>query len=630
MFLVILSLPIEVLLFFVIRNANVQTARNNIEQALQVTGDIFSNSLSQKRHNLLEKVRALSSDYAFKPAANTNEHETVLSALTSYQARVDADVMLLLNMEGKIIADTLHPTLYKQAFYQPALINSAMNSEFGEAARIAFIDDKAFLLVAVPLFSPEPSHWIVMGFAISDPFALALQKTTQSHISILANSAQGGWKMLASTLSESNQLEAIKALTHQSWQNEESVDLLLAKDSFVSVILDLQPQSQGQIVALLQRSLDEALAPYVRLHLIVASGFLTALTLLLLGGLIMAGKITRPVTVLTLGAKSIEEGHYDVNIQVSQVDELGQLADRFNSMAKGLADRAKVRNLLGKVVSPAIAEELMSKELELGGEERRATILFSDIRNFTQLCEANSPKQIIQQLNTLFTRFSSTIDNHRGVVDKYIGDAMMALFGVPVADPKQAHHGVQAALSMARQIKPINKQLESEGFSPIGVGIGVNTGPVVAGNMGSQTRLNYTVVGDGVNLASRLEGLTKFYGVAILVSESTRVECDEILFREIDSVRVKGKNEGIKIFEPIELLSCVDPELTNSEEWCNYQYALQKYKLQHWPEAYHTFANLVKANPDSHLYQLYLDRVTVLRNSPYDPAWDGIFTHTSK
>jgi len=174
----VIFIPIQLSLFVVIRDANIATARANIDEALQVTADVFFKSLAQHRDSLLSKVRALSSDYAFKPVANTNEHKTVLSTLISHQQRVDADVMLLLSMEGNIIADTSHPQLTAKPFYLPLLIEQASNSEYGEADSIAFIESKPYLLVAVPLFSPEPSHWIVMGFLLTDEFAVNLQKTT--------------------------------------------------------------------------------------------------------------------------------------------------------------------------------------------------------------------------------------------------------------------------------------------------------------------------------------------------------------------------------------------------------------------------------------------------------------------
>jgi len=638
----VIFIPIQLSLFVVIRDANIATARENIDEALQVTSDVFFKSLAQHRDSLLSKVRALSSDYAFKPVASTNEHKTVLSTLISYQHRVDADVMLLLSMEGDIIADTIHPLLTAEPFYLPSLIDEASHSEYGEADSIAFIDQRPFLLVAVPLFSPEPSHWIVMGFLLTDNFAKSLQKTTKSDVSILFGSklmttGDYQWQQLATTLTaDTRQLSEQALISQASFHQAETFktlfnvnfDLMLAGKSYVSVALPIKKGKEEYFIALLQRSLAKALVPYENLHFIVAFGFFIALVLLVIGGGFIARKITQPVTVLAQGAEKIEQGHYNLTIEVNQKDELGQLAERFNAMAKGLAERAKVRSLLGKVVSPAIAEQLLNKGVELGGEEREVTILFSDIRNFTSLCETHDAKEMISLLNQLLTRLSKVIDNHHGVIDKYIGDAVMALFGVPINDELQAQNTVFAALAMQQELVQINQEFAAKKFVEIGLGIGINTAHVIAGNMGSTSRLNYTVIGDGVNVSSRLEGLTKYYGVSILVSEATKSQCKDILFQEIDTVRVKGKTKGLTVYKPLGgLTGCSVEEL---EQVTVFNKVLQLYKAQAWHEALTLLTPLKERYLSSCYYQIYYERLQAKQGEAFDPNWDGIFTHVEK
>ena len=220
-------------------------------------------------------------------------------------------------------------------------------------------------------------------------------------------------------------------------------------------------------------------------------------------------------------------------------------------MTAGLAERDRVRNLLGKVVSPEIAAQLLQSDLKLGGEEREVTILFCDLRNFTSFSEKMTPADVLSLLNRYLDRMSTIIEKHGGVIDKYIGDAIMALFGAPVADPAAASHAVAAAREMAQALNVLNRELAAEGRPALAFGIGINTARVVAGNMGSKTRLNYTVIGDGVNLASRLEGLTKdpAYGTPIIISEATlRALQDPPPARELGQVTVKGKAEAVKIF----------------------------------------------------------------------------------
>jgi adenylate cyclase len=356
--------------------------------------------------------------------------------------------------------------------------------------------------------------------------------------------------------------------------------------------------------------------------------FFIAVLLLVGGGAYVARRITKPVTVLAEGAKKIEEGQYELNIEVDQEDELGQLANRFGSMAKGLADRDKIRGVLGKVVSPAIAEELLTKGVELGGEDREATILFSDIRNFTAMCEAQTAKEVITVVNKILTRFSVIIDRYNGVVDKYIGDAVMALFGVPVDNENQAQDAVLAAMGMIDELQVINEVLAKSDVPEVGLGVGVNSATVVAGNMGSETRLNYTVIGDGVNLSARLEGLTKFYGVPILVSEATMSRCPDIYFREIDSVRVKGKQNAQTIFQPMGLKASVtEGEMAQLEQ---FNTALGCYKKQQWQEATGLFRTLGEQVPGESIYSLYLERVAELEGQPPGEDWDGVYTHTQK
>jgi adenylate cyclase len=236
-------------------------------------------------------------------------------------------------------------------------------------------------------------------------------------------------------------------------------------------------------------------------------------------------------------------------VSVKRRDEIGALANAVNNMAHGLEEKEKMRSLLGKVVSLAVAEELLSKKLELGGEEREVTVLFSDIRSFTTHSENMTPNETLTLLNIYLTTMAAIIDKHGGVVDKFIGDAIMALFGAPASHEDDADRALLAALEMASALEGLNVTLEARGMPKIAMGIGINTDTVVVGNMGSQDRMNYTAIGDGVNVASRLESLTKEYAEKIIISErtlnSTRRRYDTGYLGE---VLVRGKNIPVKIY----------------------------------------------------------------------------------
>jgi adenylate cyclase len=311
-------------------------------------------------------------------------------------------------------------------------------------------------------------------------------------------------------------------------------------------------------------------------------------------------------------------------VAVDRVDEIGELATAFNHMTQGLAERDQVRDLLGKVVDPAVAEELLSKDLKLGGEEREVSVLFADIRGFTALSERQHPSDLLDLLNRYLSCMTEVIEGEGGVIDKYIGDAIMALFGAPLAHGDDAQRAVRAALAMGHELVRLNRELTAQGLPAIATGIGINTGLVVAGNMGSTHRLNYSVIGDGVNLASRIEGLTRFYGVPLIISESAAAAAPEFIYRELDRVRVKGKLEPVRIFEPLEAGILGDGELESYHE------ALAHYRAREWRQADDILAGLAAAAPASPLYALYRQRIANFLITPPADDWDATVVHSEK
>jgi adenylate cyclase len=222
-------------------------------------------------------------------------------------------------------------------------------------------------------------------------------------------------------------------------------------------------------------------------------------------------------------------------------------------MARGLAERDRVRDLLDKNVSPEVAAQLLRDGAALGGEEREVTILFADIRGFTMLSEKLPPQHLVKLLNRYFNRMSAAIEAQGGIIDKFIGDAIMALFGAPVSQSDAADRALAAGLAMERALAELNRELAAEGIAPIEIGIGVNSARVVAGNIGSQRRLNYSVIGDGVNVASRLQSLTRVpqYGATLITSAATLAAVrapDKFSTRPLGPVIVKGRAEAVEIF----------------------------------------------------------------------------------
>ncbi|MBA3608253.1 MAG: adenylate/guanylate cyclase domain-containing protein, partial [Chthoniobacterales bacterium] len=294
------------------------------------------------------------------------------------------------------------------------------------------------------------------------------------------------------------------------------------------------------------------LAPFRSLEVVLLVVALAGLLLSVLAVAGIAGSLSRPVLRLAEIARRVEEGDYSSqpSADLDRADELGQLARSFQHMTAGLAERDKVRDLLGKVASPAIAAELTRRQLVLGGEEKKVTVLFSDLRNFTPLSEALEPAELLEMLNAYLTAMSQIVDAHGGVIDKYVGDALMALFGAPLEMPDQATRACANALEMRTALAELNERVfRLKGFT-LGFGVGIHTGTVVAGNVGSPERYNYTVIGDAVNVASRLQSLTRNpeYDTDIIVSDaSLRESTQRFRTRRLGEVAVKGKQQPVLI-----------------------------------------------------------------------------------
>ncbi|MFA9460594.1 CHASE2 domain-containing protein [Thiohalorhabdus sp. Cl-TMA] len=294
--------------------------------------------------------------------------------------------------------------------------------------------------------------------------------------------------------------------------------------------------------------------------------------------------------------------------------------------------RRRLKDMFGQYVPPELVDE-MTQDPEsassMEGERRDMTVLFADIRGFTAISEQLSAAELKDLLNRFFTPMTRVIFEHRGTIDKYVGDMIMAFWGAPLEDPEHARNGVKAALAMRGEAERLRFQFQKEGLPDVDIGVGLNSGAMNVGNMGSEYRRSYTVLGDAVNLGSRLEGLTKHYGASIVVSDVTREGLeDEILFRRLDRVQVKGRDEPLTIFEPLcpreeasaELLAEVD----------KLEQALSAYWRREWAEAEELFTELSRAKPDERLYELYLERIESIDPTRMPADWDGVYRHESK
>ncbi len=294
-------------------------------------------------------------------------------------------------------------------------------------------------------------------------------------------------------------------------------------------------------------------------------------------------------------------------------------------------EKRKIKGSFKQYLSPKIIE-IITKDptkLKLGGEEREVSVFFLDIAGFTTMSEALKPTQLVEVMNQVLTRFSNVILKHEGLINKYIGDCIMAFWNAPVDQPRHSVQACLAALDCIAAIPGLNENLQSQGLPSIDCRIGINTGTVVVGNMGSQERFDYTVMGDPVNLASRLEGANKEYHTHIMISDVTFEKSrEEIEARDLDLIRVKGKKEPRRVYELLCRRGQLTSDLSTGRE--KYHQALKLYRDKNFEEALHMFEEVLNFLPNDHLVRKYLERIRTFRVNPPPPNWDGVFEMKTK
>lgn len=291
-----------------------------------------------------------------------------------------------------------------------------------------------------------------------------------------------------------------------------------------------------------------------------------------------------------------------------------------------------ITRLFGQYVPPQLVNEMAKQpeSISLEGENKDLTVLFADVRNFTSISESLSPTELTHLMNQLLTPMTQAIYEQLGTVDKYMGDAIMAFWGAPLEQKQHAHKAICAALDIQHRIITLNTQLKDQGLNSIAMGIGINSGFMNVGNMGSEFRMAYTVMGDAVNLGARLEGLSKVYGAKIVVSEFTKQAAPEFLYRPLDKVRVKGKSQPIAIYEPLDLKA--QASIVDTENAMLLEQAFIHYAKQRWSSALDVLLQLQHQNLNNYeaIIFLYMQRIESFKQKPPEENWDGVYTFTSK
>jgi adenylate cyclase len=352
---------------------------------------------------------------------------------------------------------------------------------------------------------------------------------------------------------------------------------------------------------------------------------------------LITNRLSRPVRSLAIAMRDVQRGNLNVELPVSSTDEVGRLTDSFNFFVRELRSKERLKQTFGKYIDPRILEHVLAQSgaEAAGGGRREMTVLFADLVGFTGLSERLTPLLMVTLLNRHFGLQALAVQEHHGVVDKFIGDSVMAFWGQPFVKPEEhavlacrAAQAQLAALDTLRRELPDITGLRRDAPS-IDLGIGICTGEVVVGNIGSENTRSYTVIGDTANLAARLERANRVYGTHILVAESTaQAASSRFEMREIDVIFVKGKIETTRVFELMSAAGELSEELARLRE--RYDTARRSYLAQDWETAEATFRECLKIRPNDGPSRLFVERVQALRRNPPGKDWNGVWQLVEK
>ena len=543
--------------WLIVSTAHQFQARTLIDEELERAAWAFTRIVAERNKQLASSAATAARDYAFKQLfAGEIDVDTLRSALPSLQISTDANIVSALSLDARIIASTARTGAEGNAY---ALLVARADEDpnpIPNSTSYGYIDGELYSLAIAPVRAPDVVAWLVIGFKIDADFAKTLKQQTGIEVTVFDQSGRA----LATTLPPPTVAALARSLQPLA-ETRMSMAVPLAGETALATARRLAAGDGRFATLVLQYSLDEKLRPARSVENLMLGVALGSLLLAIVISRAFARRLAQPIVELVGHTRRIARGDYSVRNKTYRLDELGRLSQAFDQMALGLDERDRTRDLLNKNVSPEVAAQLLRDGAALGGEEREVTILFADLRGFTPMSEKLTAPELVALLNRYLDRMSAEIEAQGGIVDKYIGDAIMALFGAPIAQADAAARAVAAARAMEKALVPLNAELAAEGRPPLGIGVGINTARVVAGNIGSQRRLNYSVIGDGVNVASRLQAETRKpeFRTNIIVSAATLAALRASdprpdaataapTLRPLGAVQVKGRAQPVDIF----------------------------------------------------------------------------------
>jgi adenylate cyclase len=536
-----------------------RAAVQGLSRDLRTTGQVFASQLEERAVRLQTNSTLLAGDFALKRVFATHfdpdryDAETLASAGLSYRQRLGVQLVWMTDEAGTLLAASPAGKPLRQSLATFTPLREAIESQAAVTA-IVEVDGKLYQMVAVPVLGPDVIGFLMLGQVIDDSVAARLKQDTHSDIAFLTAS-----HVFASSWPTSGRRERARSAASQLAAPPgrsgalDPIPLQAGAERFLSLAVPIEAHLSQPLYALIQGSYDAALAPLHALQWRIAAIGTLGLTGTLLIGMLLARSITRPVSALVQAMQEVLRGNLRHRAQVERKDELGFLASSFNEMVGGLQERERIKDTFGRFVSRDVAAAVLSGRVPMAGERLEVSILFQDIRGFSALAERLDPAALLQILNRFFTEVVTAVEAEGGVVKQFTGDGVMALFGAPQASADHVERAARAGLGIVERVAGLNVQLQSGGTPPLQIGIGIHTGEVIAGLIGPDARVEYGVVGEPVNLASRIEALTKDLQATILVSReiAARLGPRFVLGRSA-LLPVKGSTHPIEV---VELLS---------------------------------------------------------------------------
>jgi adenylate cyclase len=554
----VLMLTILLATLWVIGAAVDAWVERSLKGQFEVTGNAFRGLMAERDERLRAETMLLAGDFALKRAIATYDPDTLSSVALNYRERIGGDLLWITDESGKVLADSRERTPVGTALGGGSPLAVAIDT-VAPAAAVAEVDGGLMQLVAVPVLAPDPIGFLVAGEAIDDATAAQLHDTTGTMVSFVTRA-----RIFASSWPSAVRNDAVqpdapvtrKQLAHAAGVGVERTTFLVRKGRtrLLSILIPIDAALPEPLYALVQDSYERALGPLADLPEWAAGLGLAALVGALLVGGILAAGIAAPLQALVVAMRRVLGGDFGHRLDVRREDEIGYLARSFNDMVAGLEERERIKETFGRFVSHDVAAAVLGGHMPLGGERREVTILFQDVRGFTNLAERIAPPVLVGVVNRLFTEMVAAVEAHGGVIGKFTGDGVMALFGAPVQHGDDPARAVRAALDMVSRLPALNAHLATERLGPIRIGIGIHTGDVVAGRFGPDRRSEYSVVGAAPILASRIEKLNKMMQTTILVSGVTAAHLGSEFHLGRRAVwPVRGKAKPIEV---VEVLGC--------------------------------------------------------------------------